>query len=35
MEKLEEVHDIVQRLHLSTMNHPTMQHKYKAQEAPT
>jgi hypothetical protein len=34
MEKLVEVHDIVQRLQLNTMHHPTMQQKEKVQEAP-
>jgi hypothetical protein len=34
MEKLVEVHDILQRLQISTMHHPTMQQKEKAQEAP-
>jgi hypothetical protein len=34
MEKLVEVHDILQRLQISTMHHPTTQQKEKAQEAP-
>jgi hypothetical protein len=34
MEKLVEVHDILQRLQISTVHHPTMQQKEKAQEAP-
>jgi hypothetical protein len=33
MEKLVEVHDILQRLQLNTVHHPTMQQKEKTQEA--
>jgi hypothetical protein len=35
MEKLSQVHDILQRMQLSTMHNPTTQHKEKVQEAPT
>jgi hypothetical protein len=34
MEKLVELHDILHRLHISKMNHPTMHKKEKAQKSP-
>jgi hypothetical protein len=34
MEKLVELHDILQRLQVSTVHHPTTQQKEQAQEAP-